>query len=163
MWESQVSTQTHRLALKGCFHIVNCYNNVFIFFQYFTFLHSSALKALEKPFNLSNWNRSRRRITFYSTYVNTSTTPTAAKHVNAVNSSICRIITLWELHLIDTRNISSVNCKCNVCYYDHIWHNQYSVSSCGKGLVCICNDGIFFPSLLPLYYCRGQYLSCMSD
>lgn len=68
--------------------------------------------------NLSNWNDLEDQwIKFYSTYVYTSTTPTAAKHVNAANLSIYRIITLWELHLIDTRNVSSVKCKCIVYYY----------------------------------------------
>lgn len=81
-------------------------------------------------------------IKLYSSYVYTSTTPSAAKHVNAANLSFYRIA-LWELHLIDMRNISSVKWKCMVYYYDHIWHNQYSSGSCERGLVYICSDGAF--------------------
>lgn len=76
-------------------------------------------------------------IKFYCTYVYTGTTPTAAKHVNAANLSFYRI-TLWEIHLIDLRNIKSIKCKCLLYYYDHIWHNQYS-SFPEKGFAYIFN------------------------
>lgn len=52
---------------------------------------------------------------FFSTYMYTSTIPTASKHVNAANLSFCRI-TFWELHPIerDTSAVQNARALCTI-------------------------------------------------